>query len=90
MSLYVGVDVGLTSGNDHGPASKKTPYLYDILSLKPNGKGLKVFASGIRQPWQFDGEHRQPVVEVGAEAASAPSADCTCSSNAGAVECASA
>jgi glucose/arabinose dehydrogenase len=51
--LYVGVDVGLTSGNDHGPASKKTPYLYDILSLKPNGKGLKVFASGTRQPWQF-------------------------------------
>ena len=51
--LYVGVDVGLTSGNDHGPASKKTPYLYDILSLKPNGKGLKVFATGIRQPWQF-------------------------------------
>ena len=51
--LYVGVDVGLTSGNDHGPATKKTPYLYDILSLKPNGKGLKVFASGIRQPWQF-------------------------------------
>jgi glucose/arabinose dehydrogenase len=51
--LYVGVDVGLTSGNDHGPATKKTPYLYDILSLKPNGKGLKVFATGIRQPWQF-------------------------------------
>jgi glucose/arabinose dehydrogenase len=49
--LYVGVDVGLLNGNDHGPA--KTPYVYDILSLKPNGKGLKVFATGIRQPWQF-------------------------------------
>src|SRR5947209_10673654 len=39
--LYVGVDVGLTNGNDHGPA--KTPYVYDILSIRPNGKGLKVF-----------------------------------------------
>jgi glucose/arabinose dehydrogenase len=51
--LYVGADVGLTSRNDHGPATKQTPYRYDILSLKPNGKGLKVFATGIRQPWQF-------------------------------------
>jgi glucose/arabinose dehydrogenase len=49
--LYVGVDVGLTNGNDHGPA--KTPYVYDILSLKPNGHGLQVYATGIRQPWQF-------------------------------------
>jgi glucose/arabinose dehydrogenase len=49
--LYVGVDVGLTNGNDHGPA--KTPYLYEILSIRPNGKGLKVFASGMRQPWQL-------------------------------------
>ena len=51
--LYVGVDVGLTNGNDHGKATKKTPFLYDILSIKSNGKGLKVFASGMRQPWQF-------------------------------------
>jgi glucose/arabinose dehydrogenase len=49
--LYVGADVGLTNGNDHGPA--KTPYVYDILSIKPNGKGIKVFATGIRQPWQL-------------------------------------
>jgi glucose/arabinose dehydrogenase len=49
--LYVGVDLGLTDNNDHGPA--KTPYLYDILSINPNGTGLKVFASGIRQPWQL-------------------------------------
>ena len=49
--LYVGVDTGLTDGNDHGPA--KTPYVYDILSIKPNGKNLKVFATGIRQPWQM-------------------------------------
>jgi glucose/arabinose dehydrogenase len=49
--LYVGVDVGLLNGNDHSPA--KTPFVYDILSIKPNGKGLKVFASGMRQPWQM-------------------------------------
>src|ERR1700760_3543019 len=49
--LFLGVDVGLTNNNDHGPA--KTPYVYDILSLKANGSGLKVFATGIRQPWQL-------------------------------------
>ncbi|MGI8714247.1 MAG: PQQ-dependent sugar dehydrogenase [Solirubrobacteraceae bacterium] len=49
--LYVGADVGLLNNNDHGPA--KTPYVYSILSLKPNGKDLKVFATGIRQPWQL-------------------------------------
>lgn len=50
--LYVGVDVGLTDGNDHGPAST-SPYLYDILSLSATGKQLKVFATGMRQPWQL-------------------------------------
>ncbi len=50
--LYVGVDVGLTDGNDHGPAST-SPYLYDILTFRANGKDLRVFATGIRQPWQF-------------------------------------
>jgi glucose/arabinose dehydrogenase len=50
--LYVGVDVGLVDGNDHGPANT-SPFVYDILSVKPNGKGLKVFAKGIRQPWQM-------------------------------------
>jgi hypothetical protein len=49
--LYFGVDLGLTDGNDHGPA--RTPYVYNILSIKPNGKGFRVFATGIRQPWQF-------------------------------------
>jgi glucose/arabinose dehydrogenase len=50
--LYVGVDTGFTDANDHGPA--KTSFdLYDILSLSPTGKDLKVFASGIRQPWQL-------------------------------------
>jgi glucose/arabinose dehydrogenase len=51
--LYVGVDVSLTQSNDHGPATKKTPYLYDVLSMNTNGKALKVFASGMRQPWQI-------------------------------------
>ena len=50
--LYVGVDVGLLNGNDHGPANT-SPFVYDILSFKPNGKDRKVFASGIRQPWQM-------------------------------------
>jgi glucose/arabinose dehydrogenase len=50
--LYVGVDTGLLNGNDHGPAST-SPYLYDILSMNSDGSGLKVFASGIRQPWQM-------------------------------------
>jgi glucose/arabinose dehydrogenase len=62
--LYVGVDVGLLNGNDHGPA--KSPYVYDILSMKPNGKGLKVFASGMRQPWQmaFAPGSKSPLVSV--------------------------
>jgi glucose/arabinose dehydrogenase len=50
--LYVGVDVGLTDGNDHGPAST-SPHLYDILTFRANGKDMRVFARGIRQPWQF-------------------------------------
>ena len=50
--LYVGVDIGLLDNNDHGPASL-SPFLYDILSFKPNGTGRQVFATGIRQPWQM-------------------------------------
>jgi glucose/arabinose dehydrogenase len=50
--LYVGVDVGLTDQNDHGPAAT-SPYLYDILSLSPSGTGLEVYATGMRQPWQL-------------------------------------
>lgn len=50
--LFVGVDTGLTDNNDHGPASK-SPYLYDILSMTAKGKDLRVFAKGMRQPWQF-------------------------------------
>ncbi len=51
--LYVGVDVGAGQTNDHGPATKKTPYLYDILSFNTNGKGFEVYATGMRQPWQI-------------------------------------
>ena len=47
--LYVGVDVG--QNNDHGPAT--APYQYDLLSMTSSGKQLKVFAKGIRQPWQI-------------------------------------
>jgi glucose/arabinose dehydrogenase len=50
--LYVGVDAGLLNNNDHGPAST-SPYLYDMLSISPNGKHFKVFATGMRQPWQM-------------------------------------
>jgi glucose/arabinose dehydrogenase len=47
--LYAGVDVG--NNNDHGPA--KAPYQYDILSFNSAGKDLKIFAKGMRQPWQL-------------------------------------
>ena len=50
--LLVGVDTGLGNDNDHGPAST-SPYLYDILSMTPGGQDLRVFARGIRQPWQM-------------------------------------
>jgi hypothetical protein len=50
--LYVGVDLGLTDGNDTGPASL-TPFLYDILTFNKNGGDPQVFATGIRQPWQM-------------------------------------
>lgn len=63
--VYVGVDLGLTDNNDHGPAGA-TPFLYDILSINPDGTGLKVFASGIRQPWQFafNGSSATPFVSA--------------------------
>jgi glucose/arabinose dehydrogenase len=50
--LYAGVDVGLTDNNDHGPAST-SPFLYDILTFNADGTDMQVFATGIRQPWQF-------------------------------------
>jgi glucose/arabinose dehydrogenase len=50
--LYVGVDVGFTDGNDHGSA-RTSPFVYDILSMDTHGKHVKVFASGMRQPWQM-------------------------------------
>src|SRR5579862_433019 len=65
--LYFGVDSGLLNGNDHGPASL-SPYLYDILSMNANGKGLKVYAKGMRQPWQLTfakGDSRPFVTDFG-------------------------
>jgi glucose/arabinose dehydrogenase len=50
--LYVGVDVGLTDGNDHGSPST-SPFLYDILSFRADGSDRRVFATGMRQPWQL-------------------------------------
>jgi glucose/arabinose dehydrogenase len=50
--LLVGIDVGLTDNNDHGPANL-TPDVYDILSMSATGKNVKVYARGIRQPWQM-------------------------------------
>jgi glucose/arabinose dehydrogenase len=50
--LYVGVDTGLTDGNDHGPATTSA-YLYDILTFNAHGKDMRVFATGMRQPWQL-------------------------------------
>jgi glucose/arabinose dehydrogenase len=50
--LYVGADVGLLNGNDHGPATS-SPHVYQILSFAPNGTHMKVVARGIRQPWQM-------------------------------------
>jgi glucose/arabinose dehydrogenase len=50
--LYVGVDVGLTDSNDHGPADT-SPFLYSMLTFRADGTDMRVFASGIRQPWQM-------------------------------------
>jgi hypothetical protein len=61
--LYVGVDVGLLNGNDHGPDSI-SPFVYSILSFNANGGDMRVFARGIRQPWQmvFRGDSLAPFV----------------------------
>jgi glucose/arabinose dehydrogenase len=45
--LYAGVSDVV----DHGPTH--TPFARDLLSFTAAGKGLKVVASGIRQPWQL-------------------------------------
>jgi hypothetical protein len=63
--LYVGVDVGMSDGNDHGPPGT-SPYVYDILTFNAKGKELQVFATGIRQPWQlaFPAHSTSPYVTV--------------------------
>src|SRR6201996_7203783 len=68
--LYVGVDVGLTDNNDHGPAST-SPFLYDILTFSSAGTDMRVFAKGIRQPWQFafrPGSNAPYVADLGQDA----------------------
>ena len=50
--LYAGVDVGLTNHNDHGPATT-SPHVYQILTFRADGSDMRVFAKGIRQPWQM-------------------------------------
>jgi glucose/arabinose dehydrogenase len=50
--LFVGVDVGLTDGNDHGPVNTSRR-VYQILSMRPDGTHVGTFAGGIRQPWQM-------------------------------------
>jgi len=65
--LYVGVDVGLTDGNDHGPKST-SKFLYDILSFRANGTDRQVFATGMRQPWQLafgNGSNSPYVTDLG-------------------------
>ncbi len=61
--LYVGADLGLLNGNDHGPDSL-SPFVYKILSFNANGRDMRVFARGIRQPWQmvFPGDSSSPLV----------------------------
>lgn len=61
--IYVGSDVGLFNGNDSGPATT-SPYLYEILSMTTRGRDVKVFARGIRQPWQmaFPAGSSSPIV----------------------------
>jgi glucose/arabinose dehydrogenase len=51
--LYLGVDKG--AHNDHRAA--RSPYEYDILSMTPRGRHVRVEARGIRQPWQLAFAH---------------------------------
>jgi len=50
--LYVGADVGLTNGNDHGPKTT-SPHVYEMFSFRADGSDRQIFARGIRQPWQM-------------------------------------
>ena len=46
--LYAGVYAGALDWQ-----RATTPYANDVLSFKPDGSGLRVVATGIRQPWQL-------------------------------------
>jgi glucose/arabinose dehydrogenase len=66
--LAFGPDGRLYAGVSLDPRfdGKKNPHRYaeTVLSLKPNGKGLKVVSRGLRQPFQlaFVGKERSPYV----------------------------
>jgi glucose/arabinose dehydrogenase len=49
--LYAGVGVGANDDDDHGPTTDA--YAREILSFNAAGGNLRVFARGIRQPWQM-------------------------------------
>jgi glucose/arabinose dehydrogenase len=46
--LYTGVYAGALDWE-----RATTPYANDVLSFKPDGSGLRIVATGMRQPWQF-------------------------------------
>ena len=46
--LYTGVYAGALDWQ-----RATTPYANDVLSFKPDGSGLRIVATGVRQPWQF-------------------------------------
>lgn len=58
--LYAGVSLSQT--NDH--SAPTTPFEYDVLSMTATGKHVKVFARGMRQPWQlaFPGKSSTPFI----------------------------
>jgi glucose/arabinose dehydrogenase len=60
--LYSGVQ--LRGDTDEKPDTG--PFARSVVSLKPNGKGIRVVAKGLRQPWQltFVKGHRYPFVSV--------------------------
>ena len=61
--IYAGVSI---SNFKYDSRKSPQPYAQSIVSLKPNGKDIRVFASGLREPWQitFVGGIRNPFVSV--------------------------
>jgi glucose/arabinose dehydrogenase len=48
--LYAGVAI---SDFDYDHRKSPQPYAQSLVSLKPNGKGIRVVARGLREPWQI-------------------------------------